>query len=361
MENSGKHSPPQDDKPRHTGTTTPRTNGIQERNGMQVITEAIRRHDGPVYAAFLDIKKAYDSVWQAGLKYKLWKFGIEGDVLNLINTFYENLTSRVFLGRSETSNPFQVMVGTAQGSVLSPLFFNIFMDGLIAKLNGTTAGLSFPGIEKQLSCGLFADDIVLLAPNPDDLQTLLDKAEEYADTWRFTFAAGAPEFKCKAMIFDGRTGKEGEEKKDDPTFNLGGKDVPVVDRYHYLGRTLGGWNSKRMLSLAVSCSIADFKNYTTVQLETLGKLRLSRNQRFIQLRLHALPKLEYALEGMNLPEDLIDRIRIVEEEAYKEFGLDLAPHDSFPKRWQRKRLNFLNEARKGDEETNWRAYFASGE
>eukprot|EP00732_Lithocolla_globosa_P002225 Lithocolla_globosa_v1_NODE_1393_length_2612_cov_3.151349.p4 type:complete len:119 gc:universal NODE_1393_length_2612_cov_3.151349:1597-1241(-) len=113
-----------------------------------------------------------------------------------------------------------------------------------------------------------------------------------------------------------------------------------------------------MVSLAIACNIADFKNYTTNQLEALKKLRPSRDQRFVQLRLHAIPKMDYALEALDLTEDLIERLRRVEEQAYADFGLIPAP-SNFPKRWQRRRNEFLDQARKGDKENNWRSYFAS--
>ena len=34
----------------------------------------------PTYAFFLDLRKAYDTVWRDGLLYKLWNMGIRGKV-----------------------------------------------------------------------------------------------------------------------------------------------------------------------------------------------------------------------------------------------------------------------------------------
>ena len=46
-------------------------------------------------AAFLDISKAFDSVWHEGLIYKLKKIGIEGDMIGIIQSFLSDRKQRV--------------------------------------------------------------------------------------------------------------------------------------------------------------------------------------------------------------------------------------------------------------------------
>ena len=50
-----------------------------------------------VYAAFLDTKKAFDTVWTAGLMYKLYKAGINRRAWRLIRSGYTNFQCTAFI------------------------------------------------------------------------------------------------------------------------------------------------------------------------------------------------------------------------------------------------------------------------
>ena len=59
----------------------------------------------PLYMAFIDYQKAFDTIWRTGLWYKLMKQGISGKFLNVIKNMYQKSKSRVFL-HGEKSNSF---------------------------------------------------------------------------------------------------------------------------------------------------------------------------------------------------------------------------------------------------------------
>ena len=50
-----------------------------------------------VRGLFLDVSKAFDKVWHAGLIYKLRQNGICGDLINILNDFLTNRKQRVVL------------------------------------------------------------------------------------------------------------------------------------------------------------------------------------------------------------------------------------------------------------------------
>lgn len=52
-------------------------------------------HSSEVFVAFLDSNKAFDSVWQDGLFYKLYNLGVKGKIWNIMKQMYSNFTSRV--------------------------------------------------------------------------------------------------------------------------------------------------------------------------------------------------------------------------------------------------------------------------
>ena len=77
------------------------------------------------YAFFLDVQKAYDTVWRDGLWLKLWDMGVKGKMWRVVKGMYEVSRSAVLLD-GEKSNMFSVEQGVAQGCSLSPILFSVF-------------------------------------------------------------------------------------------------------------------------------------------------------------------------------------------------------------------------------------------
>ena len=76
---------------------------------------------------FLDISKAFDKVWHERLILKLNQYGISENLLRLIKCFLKNRKQRVALN-GQTSSWTNVLAGVPQGSILSPLFFLIYIN-----------------------------------------------------------------------------------------------------------------------------------------------------------------------------------------------------------------------------------------
>ena len=66
------------------------------------------------YAFFLDVQKAYDSVWCNGLWLKLLEFGVRGKMWRVTKRMYESPKSVVLLD-GERSEAFDVEQGVGQG------------------------------------------------------------------------------------------------------------------------------------------------------------------------------------------------------------------------------------------------------
>ncbi|GFV48324.1 putative RNA-directed DNA polymerase from transposon BS [Trichonephila clavipes] len=103
----------------------------------------------PAAAAFLDLSKAFDTVWRNKLILKMFDvFGIKGKALPWISDFLKYRVIRVKYNKT-LSKDFKLSQGVPQGSVVSPTLFSMFLAG-VEKL-----------FTENSSIGLFADDIVL--------------------------------------------------------------------------------------------------------------------------------------------------------------------------------------------------------
>lgn len=82
-----------------------------------------------VACVFFDVKKAFDSVPHRKIISSLSDIGIKGSLLNWLRDYLSGRYQRVVLDGT-TSDPVNVTSGVPQGSILSPLLFNIVMNSI---------------------------------------------------------------------------------------------------------------------------------------------------------------------------------------------------------------------------------------
>ena len=116
------------------------------------------------------------------------------------------------------STPFRVINGVPQGRILSPSFFNLYMDGLSLRLNCTRLGCSM--YDRLINHLFYADDAVILATSPYVLQKLLDICAQYADEFELSFNVK----KTKCLNFLPKCFKDFKV----PRFYLSGVNIYIV-------------------------------------------------------------------------------------------------------------------------------------
>ena len=76
-----------------------------------------------VFGCFLDVKKAFDTVWIDGLLFKLFSdLGINGRMWLALKDLYTDIKARVLFAGS-LSREFNISQGTGQGRLLAPFMY----------------------------------------------------------------------------------------------------------------------------------------------------------------------------------------------------------------------------------------------
>ena len=145
------------------------------------------------FVSYIDFQKAFDSVDRNLLFFKLSQIGVTGKFYNAISALYKNPRAKVLLNEFETDY-FNCPIGVKQGDNISATLFSIFINNLAEEIKATKVGINLnEKIDNKdfkdrfndiLSILLYADDIVLITSNENDLQFLLNIVENWCRKWR---------------------------------------------------------------------------------------------------------------------------------------------------------------------------------
>ena len=139
---------------------------------------------------------------------KLCNLEIQGKLFNVIYDMYTKVKSCVSYG-GQCSDFFPCEMGVRQGDNLSPLLFNIFLSDLQSYLVNKYNGLSnIHDIATDIMDDnlvsylkiyvlLYADDTILLAESPEELQAALNSMNLYCNDWNLKINVS----KTKVVIF----------------------------------------------------------------------------------------------------------------------------------------------------------------
>lgn len=176
-----------------------------------------------VYACFLDLSRAFDSINYDILWNKLRNTGVPNKITNILQHWYTRQENQVRWGQS-LSAPYKLECGVRQGGLTSPVLFNYYVNGLLEELSSTRVGCHVGGAcANNIS---YADDMVLLSPAAAGLKDLLKICENYAKTHGLTYNVK----KTEVMIF-----KSGSGPKVVPEITLYDSPLAIVSKFKYLG------------------------------------------------------------------------------------------------------------------------------
>ena len=179
-------------------------------------------------ALFLDLSKAFDTISHDLLLKKLEKYGIRGISNDWINSYISDRYLQVkcctlSCNKPELSNKYKINYGTAQGSCLGPLLFNLFCNDLYLNL-------------EFCNIIMFADDITLYASHRNNsyLNYILQSDLNNIEDWLLANKLSLNISKTYAMKFWTGKGKNTEKL----SLQLNMIPIPLVKHTKFLGVTI---------------------------------------------------------------------------------------------------------------------------
>jgi len=191
-----------------------------------IVEKCFSKKGGKLYACFIDLKQAFDSVQREPLFETLLKNGIHGKFLKAVAAIYESVFSCVKI-EDRLTDLFECPVGLRQGCILSPLLFSIFINEIASAIdeNGIHGIQMLPGLV-ELFILLFADDIVLLSDTARGLQHQINILNNVCRS----LCLNINKEKTKIIVF-----RKGGFLNKNEKWNLDGCGLEVVNEYNYLG------------------------------------------------------------------------------------------------------------------------------
>ncbi|GFX50723.1 RNA-directed DNA polymerase from mobile element jockey [Trichonephila clavipes] len=154
---------------------------------VEYIKDAIDRNQH-VAAVFLDIQKAFDRVWHTGLLFKLITYKIPPPLILLLKSYISERSFTVRINRT-FSQTRPAKAGIAQGSILGPVLFNLYVNDIIKTTN-------------TMIC-MYADDTAILSRhyNPNTLTQSINEHLAHLEIWFSVWKIAINTSKTEAISF----------------------------------------------------------------------------------------------------------------------------------------------------------------
>ena len=191
------------------------------------------RNGSPAISCLLDCSKAFDKCKIDKLFKKLLDREVPAIVIRVLIFVYEEQEGCVKLVGIK-SVTFKITNGTRQGSVLSPVLFAVYLDGLLVELQNLGVGCHVAGVWFGAAC--YADDLILLSPSRTAMAMMLEVCEKYAASHNLVFSTDPNPAKSKSKCIY-MCGQMNNVKKPEE-LQLNGKDLPWVESATHIGHEL---------------------------------------------------------------------------------------------------------------------------
>lgn len=254
-----------------------------------------------IYMCFIDYNKAFDKVRHDHLMRLLVEKSLDKRDIRIISKIYYNQKANIRI-EQETTEEIEIKKGVRQGCILSPILFNLYSEDIINRaLSEQDIGIKINGI--PINNLRYADDTVVIAETPEDLQILINRIVECSEEYGLSLNIS----KTKIMVVS-------KSPQNLPDITVHGQKIERVRKYNYLGTVINENNdSSEEIRIRVEKARATFTKMKKVfcgrDLSLKLKIRL--------VRCYVLSVLFYGMEAWTLKKIDTKRIEAFEMWMYR--------------------------------------------
>ena len=209
---------------------------IGQATALYEILSRRRQAGKSTFVCFIDFCKAYDKVPHEALLFKLRnQYHLDQaspKCYNMIRALYDNplLTTAK---NPMTTDYAPILCGVRQGCPTSPILFNLFINDIMDEIPDHL-GIDIPNVTNHPRCKglLFADDTVLLANSPQDLDLMINHIQQWCQRWEMSINVK----KCAIMHIQPSSTESTQPSSS--SYTTIHQDIPIVKEYCYLGTQL---------------------------------------------------------------------------------------------------------------------------
>jgi hypothetical protein len=272
---------------------------------LRSLAAACGEHNTCLAKAYIDLTKAYDSIDRWALWKVLRVYHVHPKLIALLEDLHTGTTAAVRL-EGRVGPAFDVTAGVRQGCVAAPMLFNIFMDHVVntaltrmpagcgvhvrVQGRGQAAGdaAAAPGSIERIILLMYADDVVLLSHDPEELAAMLVVMDQVAQEYGMTINAA----KTEVQIQQAARGNPVPA----PAVQLVGGQVKVTQEFKYLGSWMQeDWGVDKEVANRRGRALGVFQSFSNVW--TNAKLGLA--EKMAVYNSFVLPHFLYGSEAWN--------------------------------------------------------------
>lgn len=255
----------------------------------------------------LDVKGAFDNISHDALYAGLASTNCGERTYNYVSSFLTDRTATIGIGYLRSPTFSTIPKGTPQGSVISPLLFNIAMKDLPPLLQHIP----------NLKHAIYADDLTMWTPmgstgaQQDALQEAIQIVQKYLKSRGLECA---PE-KSALLTLCKRTHKKQEQAIPEPDLHINGQPVPKVSNLRILGLNIPKDGSGSHTILPLQQTLSQLVSITRRVSHRRYGLKEADTTRIIQAIL--ISRMTYGAPYLALKNAEKEKLNIMIRQAYK--------------------------------------------
>lgn len=266
------------------------------------ITHQARTKQRSLSVAWIDYRKAFDSVPHSWLIKTLEIYKIDEKIINLFKSIMDTWTTRLRVKSAQTeylTEPINIKRGIFQGDSFSPMWFCLSLNPLSNMLKRSNYGYRIEGQPRQnLSHLFYMDDLKLFAANEQQLQSELELVAKFSKSIHMEFGLD------KCAILNSKKGKISDRHAIKLLDGMQLNCLEAGESYKYLG-------FQQALNIQTGEMKDRFQNELKRRVRAVLKTRLNSKNTVSAINTWAIPAVSFTfgvLKWSNTDLQALDRM-----------------------------------------------------